>query len=212
MKEVTKDIFHLNFLTQKGLTSTFLRFQEFYESPEFKGKIFTLEEYKSWYIANSKKGKETGEFTYYTDWSGFNIPSKILEPFYDGKFDPLSREEKGLLDLFKSKRNSRFYVIGTFGGSKKSLMHEIAHGLFYLNLDHRSKIKHLLNKIPSKEKNKINKILSESGGYHEDVWDDETQAHLIWSLEKLKKQGLEVSPKLMEIRKKFISVFKEHLK
>ncbi len=36
-------IFLLSFPTQEYLAKTFLRFQEHYESPEFRGKIFSLE-------------------------------------------------------------------------------------------------------------------------------------------------------------------------
>jgi len=56
-----------------------LRFEEYYESPRFKGRIFTFDEYRKWYVKNSPKGKKTGRFTYYSDWSGFNIPSYALK-------------------------------------------------------------------------------------------------------------------------------------
>src|SRR3990167_8171616 len=110
LEEIIKNIFHLNVDTQEELTTTFLRFQEHYESPEFKGKIFTLEEFKKWYILNSPNGKKTGRFTYYEDWAGFNIPSEVLEPFYEGKFNPLADYEQKFLDLFKEKRDGKFYV------------------------------------------------------------------------------------------------------
>jgi hypothetical protein len=80
----------LVFDNQYDLASTFLRFQEHYESPEFAGKVFTLDEYKNWYINHSPRASKDGVFTYYEDWNGFNIPSKILKPFYGGKFSPLS--------------------------------------------------------------------------------------------------------------------------
>ncbi|MBW3011416.1 hypothetical protein KY326_04315, partial [Candidatus Woesearchaeota archaeon] len=102
--ELTRDIFHVMFPTQLELTSTLLRFQEHFEGQEFKGKIFTLEEYKEWYVANSVMGKKTGMFTYYEDWSGFNFPSDTLGPFSDGKFDPLSDAESHFLNLFRGKR------------------------------------------------------------------------------------------------------------
>lgn len=81
-KKITDKINLLVFENQKELASTFVRFQEHYESPEFAGKTFSLEEFKEWYIKNSEKGRETGEFTYYEDWSGFNIPSYVMRPFY----------------------------------------------------------------------------------------------------------------------------------
>lgn len=67
LTEILKDVFHLNYLTQEQLASTFLRFQEHYESPEFRGKIFTLDEYKEWYMTNSPNSIKKGIFTYYED-------------------------------------------------------------------------------------------------------------------------------------------------
>ncbi|MEK7106247.1 MAG: ABC transporter ATP-binding protein, partial [Patescibacteria group bacterium] len=61
--------------TQYALASTFLRFQEHYESPKFRGQFFSLEEFMDWYA------EEYGNFTYYKDWTGFNIPSYILKSF-----------------------------------------------------------------------------------------------------------------------------------
>ena len=95
---LTPHIHLLSFDTQHDLTSTFLRFQEHYESPRFKGEVFTLDEFQDWYIKNSPNGIETGKFTYHTDWNGFNIPSHILKPFYEGKFDPLSFDEQAILE------------------------------------------------------------------------------------------------------------------
>src|SRR3989344_7037797 len=132
--KIADKVYLLDFKNQHDISSTFIRFQEYYESPEFKGKIFTLKEYKKWY----RKWK--GKFSYYSDWSGFNIPSKTLKPFYDGKFDPLSKEEEKLLSLFKKEKGD-FYIIGVFGNLKTSAFrHEVAHGLFYTNKEYRRKV------------------------------------------------------------------------
>jgi len=104
-KALAKNIHLLTFENQFDITSTLLRFQEHYESPKFKGQFFTLEEFKEWYIKNSPKGIETGEFTYYSDWNGFNIPSYVLRPFYENKFKNLSEAEKNILNIFKNKKN-----------------------------------------------------------------------------------------------------------
>jgi len=141
--EPLERIFHLRFDEMNEMAEAFLRFQEHYESPEFKGKIFTLDEYKEWYMENSPDAKEAGEFTYYDDWGGFNIPSEILEPFYDGKFDPLSDKERMLLDVFLEHRGKLFYIIATGksekeGKDESSLKHELAHGLFYVHRQYRS--------------------------------------------------------------------------
>src|ERR1700730_3525707 len=92
---IGKGIYLLRFKTQYQLTATFLRVQEHYESPRFHGRIFSLEQYMDWYASRY------GNFTYYQDWAGFNVPSTALQPFYEGKFDPLSEKEMQLLGVFK---------------------------------------------------------------------------------------------------------------
>ena len=134
--EVIKNIFVLEFDNQVDLASTFIRFQEHYESPEFKGRFFSLDEYKEWYT------KMKGDFTYYTDWGGFNIPSYVLVPFYEGKFNPLTVSENQILELFKENEGS-FYIIGLYSKNenlKLSLDHEIAHGLFYTEPEYKEKV------------------------------------------------------------------------
>lgn len=178
LKTITPNIFLIIFDNQVELASTFLRFQEHYESPEFKGKVFTLDEFKKWYTKTSPKGKETGEFTYYTDWHGFNIPSYILKPFYQGKFDPLTNNEQRLLSLFRG-RESRFYIIATCKHSKRvnSLVrHEIAHGLFYTNEEYKKQVLNILNKYDITE---IKNVIKSKSGYHDDVLDDESHAYIL---------------------------------
>jgi len=197
LEEIVPRVFHVNFETQIELTSTFLRFQEHFESPKFKGKIFTLEEYKKWYTTNSKKGRETGEFTYYTDWTGFNFPSTVLEPFYYGRFNPLSEAEEMVLTSFRDKRSTDFYVIGTYGKESRkdnALKHEIAHGLFFVNQRYRGEVIKVLHQIPSETRGKFNSFLGGLGGYHPDVWEDETHAYVVEGLDKLeRKHNVDVS-------------------
>lgn len=185
--ELFPNIFHIHFSTRLLLTSTFLRFQEHYESPEFRGKIFSLEEYKKWYISVSPKGKETGKFTYYEDWSGFNIPGYILEPFFEGKFNPLSLEEQHFLKMFEHMRGKYFYIIGTFGDEKgiDVLEHEIAHGFFATNENYKEKVLQTISKLPLNSRKNMEKYLSSSGGYHPSVFDDEIHAYLLTNFNKL---------------------------
>lgn len=209
MEELIKDVFNTNFPAQFELASTFLRFQEYYESPEFRGKIFALEEFKKWYIANSPKGKETGEFTYYEDWSGFNVPSYTLEPFYDGKFDPLTNKEQNLLDSFKGRREKRFYIIGTCGKEKNSLKHEMAHGLFYTNPEYKKEVLEVLKTVDQSVIKSIENFFSASRGYHPDVWIDETHAYLVTDLYSLEKMGIDTK-KLKKANRKLNRIFYKH--
>src|SRR6185503_8648159 len=103
--KIADGVFLVRFDTQYGLASTFLRIQEHYESSRFRNRVFSLEQFMDWYA------DQFGAFTYYEDWSGFNVPSTALEPFYAGEFDPLLRKEQELLRLFEKERRP-FYVIG----------------------------------------------------------------------------------------------------
>lgn len=203
--EVLADKIHLIiFDTQEDITSTFLRFQEHYESPEFKGKFFSLEEYKTWYIKNSPKGKKTGKFTYYSDWNGFNIPSYILEPFYSGKFSPLSSQENEFLELFKDKQ-SPFYIIGIHKSIKKLgalLEHEIAHGLFYTDNNYKSEVLKILSKFDIEP---IKAWLRSNAGYHEQVLEDECHAYSIASVKELETViPKDLTRSLKEIYEKYL--------
>src|SRR3989344_6147654 len=211
-RKLAKNIYWVIFESKSQLAKTFLRFQEYFESPKFKGKIFNLPKFKKWYIKKSPHGIKTGKFTYYKDWGGFNIPSKILEPFYKGKFNPLSKEEKILLNLFKDKRKKRSYIIATYKKSgKHTLQHEIAHGLFYANQKYKKDVVKILKKCDKKSRKEINKFLSNRGGYHSDLWLDETHTHIMTDLSHLKKHGVNTR-KLLRINKKLNISFKRYFK
>ncbi len=212
LNEILKNIWHIHFESQFKLTSTFLRFQEHYESPEFRGKIFSLSEYKDWYTKNSVNGKKTGKFTYYKDWKGFNIPSFILEPFYEGKFNPLSKKEKNLLGLFEGKRDEKFYLIGTYGKRipLDVLNHEIAHGLFYTTPRYRTEVLQAMEDLSDNARKKISKFLTKKG-YHPDLMEDETHAYVFYDLEKMQKLGIK-DKSLIEVHHNLTDIFNKFTK
>lgn len=161
-------IYHLPFPSQYLLTSTLMRMQEFYESPKYKGKTFTHEEYMDWYATT-----RGGEMSYFTDWSGFNIPSWVFGSFEAGDFDPLSKKESELLSLLGGLQTP-FYLIATCDRTKKAtLAHEIVHGLFYMQPDYATSVAEALGncQIAFAEK-----VLSQMG-YHKSVWLDELNAY-----------------------------------
>ena len=155
--------------TQEELNRTFMRFTEFYESPNpsFKNQIFTIGQMKAWY------SETYGADTYEIDWSGFNIPSDALLPFRRGLFDPLTNEEQNLINLFKY-RHDKFYIIGAQNNSV--LRHELAHALYYYDSIYYTKINNLCEKY-KKELNK-SKLYILNKGYHIDVINDELQAYI----------------------------------
>jgi hypothetical protein len=139
MSRITKTrlaegIFLLRFETQYELAATFLRVQEHYESSRFSGRLFSLEQFMDWYAS------AFGKFTYFEDWTGFNVPSTALEPFYAGRFDPLLQKETRLLRLFERERRP-YYVIGvTSDCSRRDLTHEIAHALYFTDPEYRKDV------------------------------------------------------------------------
>lgn len=191
--KVARGIYLLRFETQYELAATFLRVQEHYESPRFHGRIFSLEQYMDWYAATH------GNFTYYQDWSGFNVPSTALRPFRDGKFDPLSEKEKRLVRLFERAREP-FYVIGVFGRAAQSLTHELAHALFFTDADYGQAVREAMRDYDTRP---LQREIREAG-YADHVVPDETQAYLVAPSEKL---GV-VTPALAPLKRKLRSLFK----
>jgi len=192
--KIADGIYLLRFETQYELTSTFLRVQEHYESPQFHGRIFTLEQYMDWYVA------ENGAFTYFQDWSGFNVPSTAFQPFYEGKFDPLTRKEKRLLALFGNLQG-RFYVIGVYDDGKT---HELAHALLFIDDDYRKAVREAMRGYDTSA---LEKQLAEAG-YARHVIPDEVQAYIVAPSGELGA----ASRALMPLRRKLRALFRQHAK
>lgn len=165
------EIYLIESSSRQDLAQMFMRFQEHYESPEFKGKAFSIDEFVHWYT------KKYGAFTYTRDWYGFNIPASVLEPFRHGQFDPLTFKEHNLLKLCE-KADSNSYIIGVTPNAeyfKETVKHEFIHGAFYVNHFYRDEVKACLANNSVKEVSFGLKKM----GYHEDVFIDETNAYVL---------------------------------
>lgn len=204
VKEILPRIYHLKFNSQRAMGYCFLRFQEFYESPNprFRARVFTVDEYKKWYI------KQKGAFSYYIDWGGYNLPDHIFKPFKEGRFNPLHPGERALLNVVsKIKCSPPFYIIATTGNTE-AIAHEVSHGLWYLSKSYREEMKRLLRKLPTDFKGRFRKALSK-GGYCRAVMQDELAAYLLTDHDwfKSKRIGLKKHWKIINgIR----DLFQEH--
>jgi len=174
---INSNIIHFQADTRYELCSTFIRMQEFYESPfeEFRGKYFTMDAYMDRY-AQSNGDK----FTYFEDWAGFNIPGESLVHFWN-TYTVIARlrdKEYKVFDAIKENINydQKFYVIGTHGVDELTLNHEIRHARYYLEDDYRNKCQEIYKQLPEKVKKSVNKRLTEYG-YDSSVFPDETQAY-----------------------------------
>jgi hypothetical protein len=155
--------------------------------------VFTLEDYMDWYAT------QFGAFTYFEDWTGFNVPSTAFAPFYAGRFDPLLRKERRLLGLFK-KVSPPFYVIGLY--RQDDLVHELAHALFFMNRTYRRAVLAAMREYDTRA---VARHLS-SLGYHDRVLDDEVQAYLIAGDEAA---GLPLTH-LARLRRTLRAVYRRH--
>jgi hypothetical protein len=193
--KLAERIFLVEFDSQYLLASTFLRIQEHYESRKFRNRVFSLEEYMDWYAATF------GRFSYFEDWSGFNVPSEAFEAFFNGTFNPLSKKEERLLALFRRERRP-FYVIGLW--SKEDLTHELAHALFATRPEYR---KEVVSAMREYDTSVLRKRLA-GMGYHRHVLQDEVQAYLVAPEDA--PGGMPHS--LKNLRKRLRAIYRAHAK
>lgn len=184
LHELAPQIFCAKFEDAYDLAMTFLRAQEYYESAsaDFRGKSFSIHDYMRWYAKNQGRGV----FTYPKDWGGFNVSSdtinQILKPgfikdwnYYDDELKAIFLEAKAA-----STNKSQFYIIGTMKDDARTLRHEIAHGLYFTNLEYRAKMDWATS-MNSTQSQAMFAILR-SMGYAEVVLRDEAQAYLATGL------------------------------
>ena len=205
IKPLHKQIILIESKNIEELSNTFIRIQEYYESPfaEIRGKTFTLGRLAQLY---SERGR-TGGFTYHKtdihwgDWAGFNFPSEALAPFIQGLFDPLTEKEAAFISTFRY-RTDKFYIIGTIIGDTGTYKHELAHALYYISDKYKKEVDSLLLKVS------LTPILDKlkETGYTSEVFLDESQAYLISDLDSL-ELNINQYPKYIELQAKLLKVF-----
>jgi hypothetical protein len=201
IEQVTPGVFHLHFKEHLELAAHFLRFQEFYESPEFVGKPFDILTYVKWYASQNE-----GNFSYFNDWSGFNIPTEVIHRCMRGVKDPnpYDRFMVSIAEWCESQHGKGAYLIGTSDKSAKSIRHEIAHGLWHVNKKYQVDQKRNLLTF-RRAYDSYDKLLEWLGEKYEyNVIEDEMQAFLATGL---KGSGIKLSP---AARRSFVRTFEEY--
>lgn len=183
IKNIGSNILLLVAKDQYELTSTFVRLQEFYESPylNIRGQKFTLEEFMDAYA------KDHNGFTYFTDWTGFNVPGHIVNEFYNTQ-SLFSKKELNLWRLINSSvdiTNTKYYIIGVVEGDIAAIIHEVAHALYYLNPSYNKEIRVLAEGYEKKNPNKVKKMLKQ--GYDMLFIIDEIQAYNVEEYKSYRK-------------------------
>lgn len=168
-------IIYISFDSRYQVASTFMRLQEFHESPsrKIRGKYFSLEQFMDEY-ANM-----AGNFTYCSDWTGFNVPGRIYQKFIKTfSLDLLEKEKKmiALLEKVIKFGEDDFYLIGTWNDG--DITHEEAHAFFAMSSVYRKTMRKLVGNY--KRKNEVAKWIRDMG-YDKSVVVDEIQAYLATS-------------------------------
>jgi len=193
--------------TQYLLASSFMRLQEFYESPyeDIHDCYFTREHYEDLYASKN------GNFTYYQDWAGFNIPLSCVRKFWHifRHHDLYEKECRLLVSISKALADKGMqYLIGVVDGDTMSLNHELAHGLYATNTKYHADMSRLVANVDTK---KLRKKLMDMG-YDGDKVDDEVQAYLSttdWPKLSKWKTGIRKGD-VQKFRKVFNRYMKEH--
>jgi hypothetical protein len=192
IKEVKPGIFLAEFKDSYDMCMTFCRYQEYYESPNpnFRNKPFNFFDFVKWY--SQKYGN--GNFTYTNDWSGFNIPSnKLLDCFnsidisWDSPCNDHNQYDETMSDIINAIRLKmlnkpigkleNYYLIGAMDGNERTIRHEVAHGMFYLNKEYKKEMLTLVKALKPTFRKKFYQDL-EKIGYTKQVLPDEAQAFL----------------------------------
>lgn len=179
------NIIHLEFATQKDLSLTMGRPQEFYESDkeELRGKVFTYDQFVDSYTTKD------GKFEYLHSWRGYNIPSHVLESFFNN-FELTTREEC-LTEITKDYRNQKYYVIGSSKMHPEVIDHELVHAHYYLNSEYKKQADQLVGELDVNIKDMLIDKLK-GWGYADNVINDEINAYMSTSSQDYIKNRMEL--------------------
>lgn len=162
--KLTDDIILYHSMGQFEVSMAFMRLTEFYEgeAKHIKGKVFPSVE--ALMEAYAKHGSMDKTYTFFTDWSGFNVPGHVVKQFFK-KHKRLNKYEKIIKDSLKDKLKSskKFYIIGSKSTRQDVIDHEVAHGLYLTDDKYHKEVSKLLKKVPNGIKLKIKKWLIDVG-------------------------------------------------
>lgn len=176
LTQIHDNILLIEFETKKELTLTFFRIQEFYESlnPRLNSVHFSVFDFLH------ENVKDDGTIDYFSFWEGFNFPDFAIKEWVNG-IAYTTPYEKELLQLIDYAWNKKFYVIGTLEGDKRTIEHELAHALYYIDDVYMYEASDLYTRLCIEENRVIRKMVRGllELDYSQDVLIDEIQAYLL---------------------------------
>jgi hypothetical protein len=175
--KLREGVYELRFDDLYELCMTFLRYQEFYESPRYQDRKFTLAEYMSWYV---KAQNKDNTFTYPSgDWGGFNIPAEVIGQVHALGIDDPNHYDLLMLSMYRvmMAQTDRAYLIGVQSDVGDLDVHEMTHAMYYLDEVYRNRCLGILNDTDPELIDAIRHVLF-AKGYTEKTLFDEIQAYL----------------------------------
>jgi hypothetical protein len=188
----------------------FLRPQEFYESAfeEIISKQFKFSRFQD--IYKQHYGKQ--EFTYGSDWSGFNIPSTILEEcMFNIDENDINNYDKIMLSIIstikESEGDNNYYLLGVDELANHLLEHEFAHAMWFTLPEYKSTMTQLNNECDKVVKDSISKCITDYG-YADHVLSDELQAYMSTGLaSKMEEMNIDNIDEWVEKYKEVFDMF-----
>jgi len=210
VREIIDDLYLVKFSNEYECASTMMRMEEFYESKSrnIKGKYFTLEQFMDNYA------KRHDNFTYLSDWGGFNMRGYSIQEFYElfQYHDDLTNKEMKFLELLNKKipdwEVRDFYLIAL--ADDQYLDHEVAHGIWHLNSQYQKDMRKHIRDMNINDKNKVMKVLKK-WGYARSHMYDEIHAYMATSCVKELREEFNLTKPLVAARP-FRKTFKQYYK
>lgn len=164
----------------------FMRAQEYYESSfdEIIGKQFKVSRFVD--IYKQHYGKQ--EFTYGSDWAGFNIPSTVLEEcMFNVPEDEINNWDKLMISVINTIKEQEsghnYYLLGVDELDNSLLEHEFAHAMWFTLPEYKSEMSKMNEECDPIVKDMMYKCITEYG-YADHVLPDEMQAYMSTGLGK----------------------------
>ena len=173
LHKITDNIYALVIENDFDRAMSFMRISEFYESKKYKGKHINIWDFIREYA-------DGGNFTYPTDWEGFNLPISVAKEcmefvIKDNTLSNYTPYDALMYDILYELPEEG-YLIGTKSMKGSLFQHELCHALYFTNKEYKKDADELTKKFDKRVYKKLRESLL-SLSYHKSVTDDEIQAY-----------------------------------
>ena len=199
-KERFRDIFEFTFPSLKHLGRTFVRMQEFYDSPfpELRGQYFTLDQF-------TKITHQTIP-QYCASNGGYALNGQVLQHFFKLYHEHLTSHERIFFDVLFQKVThetlSNIFVIGMLPSIDwNTQVHELSHAIYYLDADYRLFTNEIYSVASPTQQKKIERKMRKFQ-YYERFWNGIYQDERIAFAQSVSKRLLALLVYHLQLRAK----------